>query len=202
MEAANWVEVIESTLNSSGSKDALPTDYAQVLLTPIVGRATESQQTVFNIVDSSMVREVFRRAVRGHGFGSEETIKNKLGRTLQENYAVSQGPFLDLARAYWTFKLEIDDLRREAPGSLLLLTLASVEQTIASIFFPMPGPMSIPPSLRKKKQIEILKEYAPEIDAQKFASESPILNSAGGASFGKLMLLCSLTLFVYLLFAR
>ena len=52
-------------------------------------------------------------------------------------------------------------------------------QEVAAIFFPTPGPSKIDPNLREAQQRLILEKYAPEIDVERFVSESPILAASG-----------------------
>jgi hypothetical protein len=70
--------------------------------------------------------------------------------------------------------LETEDLFPAHRDKILPSILRAIELDIAGVFFPTPG-VKMPLALRKTKQRELLKEYAPEIDVERFLSENPIL---------------------------
>jgi hypothetical protein len=71
-----------------------------------------------------------------------------------------------------------------------LKVLSNVPLHIASVFFPTPGALKMPLTLRKTKQRQLLQEYAPEIDIERFLSENPILRveASRKGCFGSIMI--------------
>lgn len=122
-----------------------------------------------------MLRYFFQMASNGETFGSLSRVKERFGLSLEENYGLSEGPFIDMAKTYWTFKLELTELRENHRNSHLYQIFQQVELDIASVFFPTPGPAEIPAEVRREKQREILEELAPNIDIERFLSENPIM---------------------------
>ena len=123
----------------------------------------------------TLIAYFFKKASRGESFGRIERIKERFGKTLEENYLISSGPFLDLAKTYWTFKTEVQDLFPENYKKLISQVLLKVEFDVAKYFFPTPGPASMPVEIRVEAQKELLKEYMPEVDIGLFLKNNPIL---------------------------
>ena len=122
-----------------------------------------------------MGRYFWRNVIDGATFGDVARVKEKFGKTLEENYGLSSGPFLDLAHTYWTYKIEVQDLVPEYHDKWISQALQAVEINIAEVFFPTPGPIVIPAKQRRQAQREYLKEFAPTFDIERFLAESPIL---------------------------
>ena len=93
---------------------------------------------------------------------------------------------MDLARAYWTFKLEVEDFVGEHPNTGFGAVLGKVELDTASVFFPPPGPAGAAVSLleRRERQRELLSVLAPEMDVDRFLAENPILRRQHGSGSG------------------
>jgi hypothetical protein len=123
----------------------------------------------------AMERELWRRACARQTFGDPNRVTQRFGRSLQENYGVGNGPFLDVANAYWTFKLEMQDILPNYYDTWLGQALIAVEFRIAQLFFPTPGPISMPKRLRKKAQREYLQEAAPNFAIEQYLKENPML---------------------------
>lgn len=126
--------------------------------------------------------EIFTRyflfkATRGETFGPISKVELSFGRTLEENYGLIEGPFLNLARSYWTYRFEVDDYFMSKKGFEYILDgiLRQVEINIAGLFFPTPGGVTIPVEKRMEDQRQFLKEFAPTIDVENFLLENPIL---------------------------
>ena len=120
---------------------------------------------------------VFQKAVVGETFGDVGRIREKFGSPIEDNYGLRTGPFINVAKAYWTFKIEIDDLNPEYTNKFITQILLLAEREIAAIFFPTPGPVAISVKKRREAQRETLQEYAPQIDIERFLEESPILKA-------------------------
>ena len=127
------------------------------------------------------IMEIFTRyflyKAGGGTFGPISKVESKFGRSLKENYGLTVGPFLNLAKTYWTYRFEVDEYLSLKKGyeSIIDVLLRQVEINIASLFFPTSGSASIPVKKRIEDQRHFLKEFAPNIDTEKFLSENPIL---------------------------
>lgn len=119
----------------------------------------------------------FKKASAGETFGNIARIKEQFGNTLEKNYGLHSGPFFNLAKTYWTFKIEVADLFPIHNQKLISQILAKVEFDIAKIFFPTPGVINIPVELRKKAQRRMLERYMPGADVESFLSNNPILKT-------------------------
>ena len=132
----------------------------------------------------AMVSLFFHKIQKGGKFGEIGRIEEIFGRSLEENYGLESGLFMDFARAYWTFRLEKNDLYPDHKDTVLAKIVSSIDFDISSIFFPTPGPVSMPVNLRRKAQIRWLKTYAKEFDTDRFVEESPYLNDRSTARNG------------------
>ncbi len=123
-----------------------------------------------------LLREFFRKVCNSESFGDESRIKKRFNISFFENYKVSSGPFYDIARTYWTFKLEMEDLFPEQYDIILSQILKSIDFEIAGLFFPTPGPSKIPFKERIKAQEKTLATYAPDFDRDNFFKNNPVLD--------------------------
>ncbi len=187
MNIEEWVIELEEAYQSIGT--SLLDDRKQVLLTELSASSSEAQKQVVAEAIDVMTRYFFRKVVAGRTFGPPSRIKERFGDSVEENYGLSTGPFIDMARAYWTYKTEVGDLFPKHHSLALSQALREVEMNIGSVFFPTPGPMSIPVEKRVETQRQILDELAPDIDIERFLSESPILRAEAGrrGCFGLLL---------------
>ena len=130
----------------------------------------------------------FKKAAHGETFGPLSRIEERFGKSLEENYGLSEGPFINVAKTYWTYKLELGDLSAEYSNVVLYTFLSEFEVNIASVFFPTQGPVGGPSvSQRKEMQRQLLQRFAPEIDIERFLSENPALRDKSGC-FGTIIL--------------
>jgi hypothetical protein len=124
----------------------------EFLLSELSESITATQKDVISEVYDVMTRFFYSKSSRGETFGSVSRIKEKFGSSLEENYGLSSGPFINMAKTYWTYKIEVNDLFSEHHKCALSQVLLKIENDIASVFFPTPGPITIPVSLRREKQ--------------------------------------------------
>lgn len=117
------------------------------------------------------IAAIFQKAANGETFGEVSRIKQVFGATLEDK----SGPFLAFAQAYWTFKVEMNDLLPKHRQLLLTQILMAAEEEVASVFFPTPGRMTIPNSKRREAQVMMLQHYAPHIDVDRFLTDNPLL---------------------------
>ncbi len=175
MNIDEWLSQVSQACQAVGRQ--LSSDESKFLLENFPEKATEDQKKTVAELYQIMFRYFFDRVPKGSTFGSLLRIKETFGKTLEENYGLSDGPFIAMAKTYWTFKLELDDiLDAKINDYVLTQILFKIESQIRSLFFPTPGPYKTPPvSLRRETQREMLQEYVPSIDIEKFLFENPIL---------------------------
>jgi len=140
---------------------------------PRVGQE-ELEQVMAEAVDT-MTRFFFKKASHGGAIGSPGRVREHFGSTVEEHYGLSRGPFIDIVRAYWTFRLELEDLFPDSHSLALAQVLKRVEIHIAGVFFPTPGRYRVPVNERIEAQRRLLGEYAPEMDIEEFILHNPIL---------------------------
>jgi hypothetical protein len=173
MELLEWWVLITQKYEELGiTKDAFTSNF---LLSKAPESITGEHKDIISEVSDMVWRIIFTKAAAGDAFGDPGRIKQRFGESVEENYGLYQGPFINLAKAYWTYKLEIGDLFPKYGETALAVILARVEADVASVFFPTPGPYKIPVETRKAKQIELLSKYAPEMDIQRYLRENPML---------------------------
>lgn len=180
MNIDQWLLQVSQAYQSVGKQFSL--DKKAFLLAELSESSTESQKKTIAEVFDIIIRFFFSKASRGETFGSLNRIKEQFGRSLEENYGLSSGPFIDMAKTYWTYKIEVQDLFPQHYKCALSKILLKIETTIAGVFFPTQGPISMPVTQRKEAQRQLLQEYASGINIEKFLYESPILKAQSGRS--------------------
>lgn len=128
----------------------------------------------------------FKKVVVGETFGKIERVIRELpisGGSLEKHYGVSGGPFINLAKTYWTYKVEMQDLFPSYYKLILSQLLLELEIEIGSSFFPAP-PISeqavIWARQRREMQREMLEKYAPGFDIETFLENNPFLGTGAG----------------------
>lgn len=175
MNANQWAAQFSIAFEAKGA--ALSRSAMDFLLSPLPEQCTPAQMETVAKSKAMMTALLFRRARTGSVFGELARVQQKFGQTLEENYGSTSGPFLAFARTYWTFKIEVNDLLpHELPLSLTQVLMA-VEEEVASVFFPTPGPFVIPADKRREAQRIFFSQYAPDWDVDRFLDENPILQS-------------------------
>ncbi len=174
MNANEWIAQFSMAF---AAKDmALSLSTRTFLLSPLgPEQCTPAQIDSVAKTKAMMTALVFQRAKTGTVFGELARVQQQFGRTLEENYGLTTGPFLALARTFWTFKIEVNDLFPNQVQLVMTQVLMAVEQEVASVFFPTPGPFVIPVQKRREAQRLYFAEYAPGFDVERFLNESPIL---------------------------
>jgi len=143
-------------------------------------RQGESQNDVIEETREVITRYFFRKAALEETFGPINRVKEKFGDSVEKNYGLSSGPFINVAKTYWTYKIEVQDLFPKYHNLVLSQVLLKVEGDIASVFFPTPGPAVIWVRQRREMQRQLLEQYAPEIDVDAFLENNPILGTLEG----------------------
>lgn len=196
MNIDQWLVQVSQAYQLAGK--LFSSENKEVLLSELSESITPTQKDVISEIYDVMTRFFYSKSSRGETFGSLSRIKEKFRSSLEENYGLSSGPFINMAKTYWTYKIEVKDLFPEHHKCALSQVLLKIENDIAGVFFPTPGPISMPVSLRSKTQRQLLQEYAPNIDIERFLSESPILKaSAGrGGCLGSILMLALISFVV------
>lgn len=162
------------------AKNKVDTDIYEIGIAPypVLDKA---QRDFIEEEKDTFINYFFKKFVHGEAFGPINRVKEKYRDTVEKNYNLSSGPFVSLARTYWTYKIEIRDLFPEYNDLILTQILSIVERDIASLFFPTPGSVVIWFRQRREDQRQLLEKYAPEIDIDAFLDNNPILGTSRGS---------------------
>jgi hypothetical protein len=153
--------------------------------------ANQHQEHILSIVQA-FTRLLFKKALNGETFCDPSKIRQEFGKTLEQQYKVTSGPFLNFAYTYWTFRFQLDEDHYRQPKEhvpLFFPILRTVEMNISGSFFPSAGKVSA------ENQKQILNEYAPEINIERFLSDNPLI-SKGSGCLGSVAFLLILTIFL------
>ena len=170
MDIATWEQVVEQALNECNL--AYRPQYSSIAL---VSPRPPEEKGLGADMKVATERHFWRRVCTHKTFGDTQRIQSRFDRSLEDNYGVRSGPFLDVARAYWTFKLELDDITLLYSDTWICQALMGVESDIRTLFFPMPGPITMPKTLRKLTQRQYLQEWAPAFEIEPFLKQNPML---------------------------
>lgn len=113
MNIDQWLLQVSQAYQLAGKQ--LSPDKKACLLAPLSENITELQKEILAEVYDIMIRFFFSKASHGETFGSISRIKERFGSSLEENYGLSSGPFIDMAKTYWTYKIEVKDLFPPTP---------------------------------------------------------------------------------------
>ncbi len=173
MDAKQWADLIVEACAAEGRGDA---ELRAFLLSPILTRTvTPQQKEEMLAISEVLIRLFFRKAATGETFGPLEKMLPKFGVTLEEKYRLAEGPFINLARTYWTYAEEISDLPPEMQHYVIANILAYVDLFVQSRFFPTHNSVKMSVRKRAGAQRALLRQYATGIDVERFLSESPVL---------------------------
>ena len=181
MNIDQWIHCIREAYESSGK--AFPTKEREVLLQELPEDSQSVDESTRNVIGETIelvTRYFFKKVTLGETFGSIERVEQRFGHSIESNYDVSSGPFIEMAKTYWTYQLEIQDLSPEYHNLVLARVLFQVHGDIASVFFPFPGPTILWVRGRRETQRELLEEYAPEMDVDVFLNNNPLLGTSKG----------------------
>ena len=202
MDMNHWIEEISSAYEAMGKNLTPEKREALLFADPNISPNVDPNSVIPGIqeITNEFIEVIhhhfFRRVVNGETFGPISRIEERFGRSLEENYGVSEGPFLNMAKTYWTYKIEIGDLFPEHRDVVLYQFLSDFELNIASVFFPTGGPASGPSrNQRKEAQSRFLERLAPEIDIERFFSDNPMLRSRSGCFGGMMLVFATLVRF-------
>lgn len=131
--------------------------------------AAEMQKELIYEISELFIRYLFKKASHDETFGDIHRVEERFGETIQKAYGINSGPYLNLAKAYWTFKTELRDLWIEKTNhrkKIIIQVLNIVDQEVGWSFFPLPGPLTVPAAIRRKEQEKFLEKYAPDADIE------------------------------------
>jgi hypothetical protein len=173
MNINEWYYLLVNALDKKGI--AFTLDERNFLLSKNPENPTSEQKEIISEAMDAMTRYFFEKVEKGETFGNTQRIKERFGNTIEENYGLQAGPFVQMAKTYWTYKIESIDLFPQSTELVLSRILGQIESDIASVFFPTPGPYSMPVNQRRERQKELLMTFIPDFDIEKFIYENPIL---------------------------
>lgn len=181
MDASQWISLISemyqiarvtfSPSKKEGLLVELPEDTANI---------DQNSKSLIDEATGLLTRYFFNKITLKETFGPISRVEQRFGRSLESNYEMSSGPFIDMAKTYWTYHLEIQDLSPEYHNLVLARVLFQVYGDIASVFFPTPGPAIIWVRQRRETQRQLLEKYAPAMDINAFLNNNPLLGTSKG----------------------
>ena len=137
---------------------------------------SEKYITRIGEIYENILKGFFHCAAKGLTFIPKEIIIERYGKSVEQNYPEASNEFLKFAKTYWTLKILVDNLIKSGETDCLgVHFLGKLEQVISPLFFPFPGPTTIPTETREKHQRELLKASGANIDIEKFIEGNPIL---------------------------
>ncbi|MBI5214401.1 MAG: hypothetical protein HY960_01470 [Ignavibacteriae bacterium] len=182
MDLNKWMNEVEVAYKNLGK--SLSPKHKEILLSNVPDKSTaESADICLETLDA-LLRYFWVKVNTKKTFGDKNSITKRFGKTLEQNYGVSEGPFLDLAYTYWTFKLESHDLRDDYAQLTISQIIFKIEVMLASIFFPTPGPHTYPDDKRKMHQRDMCRDFASEFDIERCIAQSPYFRSTATKSGG------------------
>jgi len=178
MNMLEWREVLKEAYIVSNKE--FTDEMAKIVMLEINQSEMDKLENFMDDACDSIMILFFKKAVTGNTFGSLDKIEKRFRSTLEENYRLKTGVFINLARTYWTYALEIQDLEFYYRNTCLYNILSRVEIIIAATFFPSPGPVKVPDEERKYHQREILRVYGKDINQEELILTNPIFNKHKG----------------------
>lgn len=144
------------------------------LLSPEPLFPSERDKQYISGLEHILTKYFFIKVFLGEPFGATERIKKEFGKSLEEKYGLQTGAFLNMAKTYWTYRLEVDDLFPNYHNLVLTRILKNIETNISGLFFPTPGIIEIPLKQRMEAQRQLLNKLAPQIDVEQFLADNPM----------------------------
>jgi hypothetical protein len=175
-DVGNLINITSLILDAVGKK--LTKEEKELLLsrkTPEqFKQMNDEQKKKIGTVALKMIEGYLTLAVKGYKFTEIDKIKENFGKTVEKNYPEASKSFIKFAETYWTFNLCLRSFISEKLVNYVAYSLLfDLEHRVASIFFPTPGPITIPSNERERTQREILKDF--DIDIEDFIKGNPIL---------------------------
>ena len=131
MNIEQWISCIAEAYKTAGEAfstrkkkmllEELPEDSSSIdqatklgIEAGVIPKPIEIQdESLNNVIDETkelVTRYFFKKLTLGETFGSIIRVEQEFGHSLEANYDISTGPFIDMAKTYWTYQLEVKDL--------------------------------------------------------------------------------------------
>jgi hypothetical protein len=176
MKIDDWLNCVELAVTQAGHSTDEST--RKFLQDPLPETMLPDHKMFFTSTHDAVFRMLFQKALVGGTFGPLERVREQFGQSVEENYGKSIGPFIQLARSYWTFKLEMGDLWEAHRETALYKILHKIEFDVAAAFFPSSQNAS------KMSQKTLFSRYCPEMDVEAFFADNPYFGAGGSGCLG------------------
>jgi hypothetical protein len=128
-----------------------------------------------SVMLASAYRGFYEAAADGIALTNVNSVKERYGQSIEDNYPEAGQSFLQFATTYWTFKTLLRRLDLEQSTTTLIgALLARIDALLGDLFFPF-GPSLIYPARREKDQRRVLEAFGPRINVEDFLRQNPIL---------------------------
>ena len=165
---------IVSLISKTAEKKLTPKEKELLFLETTLDQLKDEERKAIGIITLKMLEGYFLLAVKGHQFTDPYKIKQEFGKTLEENYPEANQLFIKFAKTFWTLKIcLLDSISEKLTGHIAYALLSYLENYVSSIFFPMPGIVTISSKEREDAQREILEDF--DVDIEEFMKGNPIL---------------------------
>lgn len=152
----------------------LSRELKELAFTPQSRAAWDGNKLKIAEITNAVQRKFWRAVENGECIGNPAKVEAKLGKSVEEQFNSYDGPFLDLARAYWTYKIEIQELMHEHGDLAVSHALQGLEIKLRQLFFPTPDMLHVSEEMIKSAQLDNLSQFAPSIDAFKLIEDNAI----------------------------
>jgi hypothetical protein len=147
-------------------------------------------------IDQAVTKGFYYCAGNGDILYPKERVIDLFGRSIEANYPEASMDFIRFAWGYWTLKALVIDMRVEFIAFIGQGILSKLENDIAAVFFPTPGPHRIDPRKREAFQRELLNQYPSNINIENFIKGNPILIRDRSASSGCITIVLAVSVIV------
>lgn len=174
-----WINKGQKIISLLTPSTTLLVDYVEIL-EKTVDFLSDIEREKLEVLAKSMIGKFIEHAEEGVRYTPVEEIKMYFGVDLKNNYPEANDSFLTFAESYWTLKTFIINMSLNYPKGAhtepsTFYPIRILEQTIASVFFPTPGPAYIESENREEMQISLLSKFSKNIDIDEFMRGNPIL---------------------------
>jgi len=161
------------------------------------GGIPSQEKEIFAKAHGKLFDGLIRLILGGHEFVDPSRIKSKFGNSLEEGLPGSSSCFLNFAKGYWTFFILLNDLRKDNHQYIAFNMLSQIEVTIASTFFPTPGPFP-KVAYTEKNQRRFLSKF--DIDIDDFMKGNPVLQKKSRSPLAVLIIMIIVVVLLILIF--
>lgn len=121
----------------------------------------------------ALARGFVDAAAEGIEYAKEDPLATNYSSRVESNYPEGNSEFIRFSKTYWSIKGLVDTIH---PSNRYLAQglLSQIESGIGNVFFPYPG-HGVNPGIREERQRELLRDFAPKLDIDKFIEGNAIL---------------------------